>query len=507
MKKKTSLSFFIFTMVIIGVCLLCFFLKVHPLYIYDTDDWTYISYSRPAWPTVKQWNPTKILPEVLMPLCAELGVRFIYPFTGDYIGSMAIVFGITLIVFIMGYLVCYGKVLDSIGVNTFEKIALTITFVLYHFIPYNINEINNRYLFYGGSVNCTYNYLLPGLLNAAVVMYFMSIAKERKKTMMEGDNKHLGILLLIIYLCLNSNMFHSIILASYAGSNLLFSVISWLKNRIRTKKNDSFKVFYYEVVKSNMLWILIDLAWFVILTFEVRGNRAARSSTSIFELPVGETINCFINSIHAINKMFLVSCIVFILSGFLVYFYNVLRQSLKKVDEQYIEITTRTISSTIITIIYLILLCSKVSPEYLSNNIVEISWIVWLLFLAFFSLAYVIRNFPRIKMSFPLLLFVLLNYTVLDGKSFAETNVAGFSAETVKILDENLISQIKEADEKGFNDVTVIVPKHASEEWPMALSYGGDRIAISLFRHGITSKQMNVILVMDSQINDKYHLP
>lgn len=105
MKHKTGLRFFIFTMIIIGVSLLCFFIKIHPLYIYDTDDWTYISYSRPAWPTVKQWNPTKILPEILMPLSAELGVRFIYPFTGDYIGSMAVTFGIVLVVFIMGYLV------------------------------------------------------------------------------------------------------------------------------------------------------------------------------------------------------------------------------------------------------------------------------------------------------------------------------------------------------------------------------------------------------------------
>lgn len=48
--------------------LFVFFARVHPLMLFDTDDWQYISYSRHAVPIWGDWNPTRVFPETVMPL-------------------------------------------------------------------------------------------------------------------------------------------------------------------------------------------------------------------------------------------------------------------------------------------------------------------------------------------------------------------------------------------------------------------------------------------------------
>ena len=43
------------------------FARVKPLVPYDGDDWLYLSYARKAVPLWGDWNPARVLPEVLMP--------------------------------------------------------------------------------------------------------------------------------------------------------------------------------------------------------------------------------------------------------------------------------------------------------------------------------------------------------------------------------------------------------------------------------------------------------
>lgn len=86
---------------------LLFFTVVHPLYIYDMDDWTYVIQTRKEIPLWKNWNPTRVLPETLMPLTAEIGIRLFMSFDGDYILSMGIAFAIVLSVCYFVYFFCF----------------------------------------------------------------------------------------------------------------------------------------------------------------------------------------------------------------------------------------------------------------------------------------------------------------------------------------------------------------------------------------------------------------
>ena len=76
----------------------------------------------------------------------------------------------------------------------------------------------------------------------------------------------------------------------------------------------------------------------------------------------------------------------------------------------------------------------------------------------------------------------------------------------MKQLDENIIRQAQEAEKNGLKSVEIKIPKHESETWPLALSYGGERIARTLYRHGLTQTQLEIQLVMDEEINRQFGL-
>lgn len=67
------------------VFLLLFFFSLHPIVIFDTDDWGNLCLSRPLYPTLQTYNPSKILPEFLMPLVSLISVKLLYPITNDYV--------------------------------------------------------------------------------------------------------------------------------------------------------------------------------------------------------------------------------------------------------------------------------------------------------------------------------------------------------------------------------------------------------------------------------------
>lgn len=484
--------------IILGFFIFIFFTVVHPLYIYDTDDWTYITYSRHAWPSTKLWNPTKILPETLMPLAATIGYEIIMPLTKDYISSMALSFALVLTMLIVTYSLMFGNIIRKIfSLKTNTIILIILLFLLYHFLPYNVNDSGNRHLFHGGSVNNTFNYLIPALFNMIFVMYLiLNTETEKRKFKKNIEN---GVIVLISYLCINSNLFHSIILASFAGTHILFSLIKKIRHY-------NSKVFLKEMFLENLFWLYILILWFGSLLFEIQGGRAQVASQSLLKLPVIETLHIFVQSIKAIHKWYLYSMVIITIVGLSIYFFTK-KNEYKDVDHNYILWMKKFSFCFFITWIYLILLCAKVTPYYISSNLVEYSWMFWIMLIGFISFAYTISKFSSINLLLPLFVYIIVFETIISGKSYAEINTSGFSKEIVKCLDQNIINQVIAADEAGLSDVIVHIPEYTSPDWPINMSYGNSRIAVSLYRSGIVSKLMNITFVMDPSINTLYNVP
>lgn len=66
------------------VFFLLYYIVIHPLIPYNSDDWMFMSANRIALPSIHAWNPSRVFPEFLMPLVSELASFLIYPLCHDY---------------------------------------------------------------------------------------------------------------------------------------------------------------------------------------------------------------------------------------------------------------------------------------------------------------------------------------------------------------------------------------------------------------------------------------
>lgn len=83
-EKKANILFFS----LIFIITLVFFTLIHPLYIFDSDDWINIGLERPFIPDTNCFNPIKVFPEILFPLVSIFSTKVFYPLTGDFIGCI-----------------------------------------------------------------------------------------------------------------------------------------------------------------------------------------------------------------------------------------------------------------------------------------------------------------------------------------------------------------------------------------------------------------------------------
>lgn len=116
------------------VFMFVFFYNIHPLVILDADDWTYVSYSRMALPSARYWNPSRILPELLMSGCSNFAVFALLPLMHDYIRALSLVYALVLSLFITDIhgascaFLSGGSGLSACGVCLPRRSSLSSTF-------------------------------------------------------------------------------------------------------------------------------------------------------------------------------------------------------------------------------------------------------------------------------------------------------------------------------------------------------------------------------------------
>ena len=109
-----------------------FFSTVHPIVISDTDDWLYSYEARNAIPIVHLWNPTRVLPEILMPFVTRICAYGIYPFfksTGIF-HCLTVTYAITVSLFQLLLLFQLSKLLKHNNMQLKEILAYLAFYIL-----------------------------------------------------------------------------------------------------------------------------------------------------------------------------------------------------------------------------------------------------------------------------------------------------------------------------------------------------------------------------------------
>lgn len=499
--------------VLIFICMYAFYAVAHPLYIYDKDDWFYVTVRRHPFP-YPGWNPCRVLPETLMPFVAQIGVSFIMPFTGDYIGSMAYAFALAVSLFISAYILAFGMVFKKVfGLGDKTLSVILAILLLLHFLP--LNPLNIRvgdiqwgihgdiqYLFYAGNASCYFYYIIPALLNAITVMYLMTHRclewRARDKVLRNG------IVLLALYLSVFSSLLHNIVLMAFIGMRMIVSLARSLHFKKEDgRKYDSMIHFWENYMKENVFEWSVSAVWLLSAVMEAGGGRAQAGKAKF--LPM-ESIKGFVDSVMGMNELFLLGSFALFLLAAVVLTVTKRRNKDEEIDRIYGEWCCGNLICLVLSVVYLILLCARVEPDYIKRADVMISWMLYFFLLEMGTLAYLIKKLPVTACILPLTLYVLAFETVIDSGVYRDSFVVGYSAETVKALDDYIVRQVVEAEEAGEDSVEVHVPLTSREDWPIGIAEGDERISLTLYRHGITHRRMKVRLVMDPSVNEKFAL-
>lgn len=489
LKNKVQ-SLFVFGGVFI--VLYIFFTRIHPLIIYDTDDWTYISSTRDAFPLMESWNPGRILPEILMPLCASVATWVLYPITGDYIMAMAYIFAFVLCLTIVIYIYMFKLMLDKkMNCDKHISIFVAIISLLLHFMIFRKFPHDNVYAFYAIDVTCYFYYIIPSLLNI-ILIFTLELYPE----LFRLDTKHIlrtGFMFLVIYLAIFSNLFSSYIIAIWAGIKMIIP--------FQLKKHTKEVAFLRHFFKKYLLNIVIICLWIVSMIYELNGGRAHSLNQTADTFPLKKTIIFATDFLKKINLLFVLLFIVLLIVQWVIlhtkYF------NFKELSDFAKEIFI----FELLSIVYLIMLCAKTKAEYITRTEIIFGPVAVLIFAFCTMLVILINSLPKIAVALPLLCCIIFFDINITEQTFLESNTKGVDWKIAYQIDNYIIQQIKQAEDEGKIEVQLHVPFYASgDNWPQALP-AASRFSQSLYKHGIISREMKVIMIPDKNINLRYCIP
>ena len=472
-EKKRIMEVLFFLILIIFTYI--FFRVIHPLIVFDTDDWWYIYFSRKAIPMPGTWNPARVLPEILMPLVSEIASYTLYPITNDFIGSLATVHALVVSLFVIIYIYSFYKLCRDVFCDSVTiAMSCSLLFYMLHFLVFRVNENANIFLFNAHNVTCYFYYVIPVMLNASLVMWMLN-----RKWFNASINKATpflkGVYYLLIYLAVFSNLYSSVIIVTYAVADILID----LKKGVRSK--------IYQII-SIALWIISAV-------FEMFGGRAKDVYDANITLfgELKKTLKLLFTIFSKVNTGFLL--ITIIAFGVLVYFVVVHREN---------SLYYKLIIAGFMTLAFEVLLCAVTGFARINRPDVLIAFFFFFFVLLCALICTFLEEHTKLLIIAPIVLLVIFFEINTEGVTFIEANTPNINSKIAEQISRDIVKQITSAEQNGESEITLYVPKWNSDDnWPHGM-YGADRFAKALYKHGVLNKKMVVHMVPSEEMYLKY---
>lgn len=483
-----------------GVFLLCvftflmiFFFEYNPLTVNNMDDWTYVAFRRAAVPSVNQWNPARVLPEILMPACAQLAVWLVLPVTGNYLMSLTIVFNTVLALFATLYIAMFVRLLMNL-MNADEPMAVLLSalFFVFHIRCWMSPWIPSQHMFYSPSLTTAFYYTIPSLLNIILVLLLDSRREGDAVCSAEHPIVN-GMLILLLYLAVFSNLYCSIILAVYCGVHAAWGFVKKLAK----------KTPFAAWAKEYGLHLCVLAAWFVSMGFELTGNRAGSLKTSTPLLDrLKQTVSVLLLEIERMEDTVFYLTLLMIAAGLVLVAVSRCR---KEKDKAYAVVMLRYLCCAVLSLVYLILLSAMTNQGYIARKDVLIGPVFFVFAAAFCSLAYLIEKCSHITLAVPIVTFIMAFDVLLGINTFAVSNALMLPQKTCIAITESFVEKVLEADRAGLSEVTISVPRgsEAYGNWPYTHDMGL-RMVTALESHRMIEHVKYISVEIDDQFFDHF---
>lgn len=465
----------------IVVFLLFFFVKLCPLVVFDCDDWMCLGSYRLPVPIWKGWEPTRVMPEVLMFTAGWIAAHIIYPICGDFVYSVTITSACIITFLVVLMCICFQKLLmERVQMSTNDAVFCEVLFLISFFAIFR-NRGTSQCMFSAADLCCVYFYTISGILNAVVVLLFLRF-KDITKSYLSWNFKWKLSFCLLIYFALFSNLFHSAITAIYAGVGLLFNLYHC---KCGLKEN----------VRKNRIYFFMLAGWGIVMLFEATGGRAevvgGKSGLNLV-LPIQQLIAILLG----LSKRFLV--VVFLLAVGMVIL--MCKKQLAGRDE-FISIFAIIVCNEILLIVFLLLLNSKTA--YMSR--IDATWGIWfyLIVATVLMAVYIAKSVPLVRNLLPIVIPICVIATAYPDGKFLMSTREHTDYQTCLQLNEYVINHIMKASKEGKKEIVIRIPDHSDDL--RGLTYNeilGSTVADCLYIQGIIPYKPKVRTIHDKKMGD-----
>ena len=495
-KVKTTPKELIWCLLVFGFFLV-WFTRIHPLTVFDVDDWAYIHYPRRAVPLPSHWNPGRILPEILMPFCGSLAAHLVYPLLGDYLRSMTLTCGFVVSLFLTLYIYSFTCMMRRLfHLSAAGTILSSALFLIAHFVFFRTGVVGNTYLFYCYDLTCYYYYLIPGVLNASLVMWMMGNPWFSKCFSCCSPGK-MGLFLFLLFLAIFSNLPDSGILACYAGAVVLLNGLKFLK-----QKTD-----WRDFVRENFIFLGILCVWLLCALLELSGGRAASLTPSDRNLAANLAFNARRLAGLVFRCRWVWPAVSALIAGAALI---LLLRSRGAAPEDRALCTLLQLGLVAFGAmgVYTLLLCSAVMSGSVNRTEYLFPLCFYALLIVMLCFGYLLQKLPKTLYVVPIALCVLACECNTIGVTYLEPNFSNLSPIICNEIMQDLIDEILLADEQGLDEITLEIPVTSNENGlPFITRFLGPRMATSLLEHGLLRREITVNTVQSMESNWRYSLP
>ena len=235
------------------------------------------------------------------------------------------------------------------------------------------------------------------------------------------------------------------------------------------------------------------LSWIIIHLIELTGGRASDIAgdhqLSYFGM-LGEVFTNVVYLTRCLNILFVILMVI----SFIIINYIMIKKKLYKNRK-----VLALFISFVLSAIYIILLSAKTYTHYILRMEVIFVVIFYIFLFMCFAFAYVLKNYKKSFIIFPVLVLVMVFDIHTVDRTFRESNYANLTVKQNKVINERIVEQIKNADGKPGTVIYIPYFDHPIN-WPIPLEYV-ERIPKALYKHGVIDEYTE----LKFEINKDYY--
>jgi|GEM_PF-4232149 len=469
------------------------FLHLYPCVPWNCDDWTYLGLFHSLLPDAARWNPARIFQEFFMPLSGYFAAYIVRPFFGlGYLEALTIT--CSTLALAAWFLLSVSTYRFFLTVARGSRVPALCGLLLLNAGFLLANPLRLPLVLSEPVPSILFAYDFPNILNAILALtLWQAIVSDKSgaeaffatPVSVSGAQKHATTLacgLIVIYFAQFSMTVSSAISAIPAGSLLVFRLF----RLSRQAKQSGDRLIGFVARKCTFL----DLACFMLVAFwciaaiyDLRGGRFSSLSPSpqsffeILPLYYRALITCIPGWLWlTLAVLIIVNIAILAHDG---------KNEKNTVGNNALRTFIGVMGLSFFLLLLLQMLIFHTTKIGLDNR--------FFFGLAFYFYITLIVNALFLQKRFPAALVGILPLPLLlfGNAALAEpwTPRPIFYAEYRKSIVRTWLDDITAADRAGKPEALIRTP---AQGWPHPEDYLGDRLARTLFHHGITSRHMTI---------------